>query len=318
MFDLLILAAALALLYFGAEWLLRGATGLARSFGASELAIGVALASATSAPELAVSLAGAAQAHSPLVLGSVVGANIANIGLALGVALLISPPRVDGRLFRREVPYLWIATLAAGPILLNGHIDRAEGALFLVSGAAFTVVTFHWAKARARGEGNDVAPPQPRGATDEQRSAGLLVLLALTGVAALVGGGRFAVSGAVGVARDLGVSERFIGLTVVGLGCALPELVMAVVAARRGRSELAVAHIVSSNVLNLLVVLGFTTLLLPVEGRLVQVRFELIAMTLLSFALGMSLHRARTLTRAEGASYVASYAAFLGWLMVHG
>jgi cation:H+ antiporter len=313
MLDLVILAAGAALLYVGAGWLIAGGVGLGGIGGFSPLAIGLSvIAYLTVAPEFAVSLAAAHAGQSSLVLGTVVGANIANIGLVLGVTTLVSPPRVDGSLFRREVPYLLIATLAAGPVLLNGRIDRAEGALFVISAVVFTLVSHHWAKRAARVTAPVAdAPLEPA----KPRRWGWITYLLLLGAAALVGGGRLTVTGAIGIARDLGVDQRVIALSAVALGTSLPEIVTAARAARSGRSDFVVGHVLGANLFNLLFVLGLTTLVFPVEGKLPTVRVELVVMTLLTFALGMSVHKARTITRLEGALYLGSYVAFLTWLV---
>jgi cation:H+ antiporter len=307
MLDLALVVLGGVLLYYGAEWLIDGAAGVARRFGIPQLVVGLTVVSyGTSAPELAVSLSAAGQGQSAIVLGNVIGSNIANVGLILGLVALIAPPKVDPLLFRREVPYLLIATLAAGPVLLNGQIDRAEGALFVLSALVFTAVTFHWAKDERRQE------TVPGAATDETpKSAPRLALLVVVGLAGLLGGGRVFVEGAVGLARDLGVSERIIGLTVVAFGTSVPELAASVVAALRGHSDLAVGNVVGSNLFNILFILGVTALVSPVQGTLSDVRVDLIVMTVLTFCMAMSLHKARTITRAEGVFYVTTYIGFL-------
>lgn len=308
MLDLALVVVGGVLLYYGAEWLIGGAAGIARSFGIPQLVVGLTVVSyGTSAPELAVSLAAASEGQSAIVLGNVIGSNIANIGLILGIAALIAPPRVDPLLFRREVPYLLIATLAAGPVLLNGQVDRAEGALFLLSALVFTAVTFHWAKDERRRD----AAPSEEAQGEKPRSKAVLVGLVVVGLAGLLGGGRLFVDGAVGLARDLGVSERIIGLTVVAFGTSVPELAASVVAAVRGHSDLAVGNVVGSNLFNILFILGVTALVSPVQGTLSDVRVDLIVMTVLTFAMAASLHKARTITRPEGALYVTGYVAFL-------
>jgi cation:H+ antiporter len=195
---------------------------------------------------------------------------------------------------------------------LNGRIDRAEGALFVISALVFTAVTFHWAKDERRkahaAETQAVAPEREKGAA-------LLLLLVVVGLVGLVGGGRFFVTGAVGLARDLGVSERVIGLTVVAFGTSVPELAASLVAALRGHSDLAVGNVVGSNLFNILFILGVTSVILPIDGTLAQVRSDLIVMTVLTFFMAISLRKARTVTRLEGAVYVLGYVGFLAWLV---
>jgi cation:H+ antiporter len=326
---LLLLGGALA--YHGAARLVDGATLVVRRFGLSPLVVGLTIASyGTTAPELSVSLTAALQGQSAVVLGTMIGANIANIGLVLGLVVLLRRPAVHALYFRREVPYLLIATLAAGPVLLDQRLSPAEGVLFLSSALVFTAVSVHFGKSSERtiAAGPAVTPPAvtPPAVTPatDLRPAELPrpvlgpLLLVLAGVVCSLAGGRLLVDGATGLARDLGASEREISLTLVALACTAPEVATAIVAMRRGLSELVVGHVIGANLLNLLFVLGLTTLLSPVHGRLAEVRFELVVMTLLAFALAASVHRARRVTRAEGFVYLTGYGAFLlGLWLLH-
>lgn len=318
MIDLVLLLLGGVLLYFGAEWLVEGAAGLAGALGVPQLVVGLTVMSyGTSAPELAVSLSAAIDGQSAIVLGNVVGSNIANIGLILGLTALIAPPRVDPLLFRREVPYLLIATLATGPVLLNGQIDRIEGALFVICALVFTAATFHWAKdARRSGERLQLGDQHHEATAARRKSKPILILLLIAGLIALIGGGRLFVVGAVAIAEALGMSERLIGLTIVAFGTSVPELAASVVAAVRGHSDLAVGNVVGSNLFNILFILGITSLTLPVTGSLAEVRVDLIMMTVLTFMMAVSLRRARIITRVEGALYVAAYVGFIAALAI--
>lgn len=300
--------------------MVEGAAGIARLFGVPQLVVGLTVVSyGTSAPELAVSLSAAVDGESAIALGNAVGSNIANIGLILGLTALIAPPKVDSLLFRREVPYLLVATLATGPVLLNGRIERLEGALFVLCALVFTAMTFHWAKDERR---QQPSPVVVEGATETaleaapSRGRAALVGLTIIGLIALLGGGRLFVNGAVGLAQHLGMSERIIGLTVVAFGTSVPELAASIVAALRGHSDIAVGNVVGSNLFNILFILGLTSLVLPIHGNLVQVRFDLIVMTVLTFAMAVSLRKVRRISRAEGALYVTSYVGFIAALLL--
>ena len=145
------------MLYFGAEWLVRGSAGIARTFGVSSVVVGLTVVSfGTSAPELIVSLLATLEGKPAISLGNVVGSNIANIGLILGIVALIAPPLAEGSLVKRELPVMLAATLAVPLVLLDGSIGRVDGALFLVGAVSFTYATLRW---------TDRAPPssaQPR------------------------------------------------------------------------------------------------------------------------------------------------------------
>jgi cation:H+ antiporter len=312
--DIALLAAGGLLLYLGAEWLVKGAAGLARKFGVSPLVVGMTVvAYATSAPELAVTIRAALAGKSAIALGNVVGSNIANLGLILGVTALIAPPLISGSLIRREVPMLVISTLLVPIVLLDGSVSRIEG--FALAGAsfAFTAVLL-----RSRDSGNAVAEAE-EGAEEAGAPPGdtrlRLVIIGLVGLAALVLGGDIFVRGAVGLAAAVGMSERVVGLTIVAVGTSLPELAASLVAAFRGHSDMAVGNIVGSNVFNVLLILGAAAILTPVEAPLASIYVDVGALGVLTLIAAVSLRTARKLSRVEGALLLLSYAAFLAALV---
>ncbi len=311
-FGLLVLGALC--LYYGAEWLVGGAAGLARRLGIAPLVIGLTVVSyGTSAPELAVSLAAAVEGQSPIALGNVIGSNIANIGLILGLTALIAPPQVDRMLFKRELPFLLVATLAVGPVLLDSTISRTEGVLLMAGALLFTYAAFRWAKHRTP----DEAGPEEEGPPSSVLAQTTPVLwgLLLVGAAVLIGGGHVFVKGAVGLAEDFGVSERVIGLTIVAFGTSLPELAASVMAAYRGHSDLAVGNVIGSNVFNTLLILGATATVTPIGGSLAELSGDLIWMTVFTFAMAAAMWRGRKVSRLEGGLFVAAYVAFIGRLV---
>ncbi len=347
LFDLALIVAGGALLYWGAEWLVAGAAALAASLGVGQLAIGLTvLAAGTSAPELVVSLVAGLQGESALAFGNVVGSNIANIGLVLGLTTLIHPPRVDGRLFKREIPFLLVATLATGPVLLNGQIDRYEGVAFLAAAIAFILGSFKRAEQSGAPESQLLESQLPESQLPEsqlpesqlpesqaipetadvpkvaaapgERSRTVLILWSLLGLVTLVAGGELFVHGAASLAQALGVSERVIGLTLVALGTSLPELAASLVAGFRGHVDLAVGNILGSNLFNILFILGAVSTVTPIHARLVEVRVDLIVMTVMTGLVAVALRKPRTLTRAEGATWLGLYAGFIGLLAVTG
>jgi cation:H+ antiporter len=312
--DFGLLALGAVCLYYGAEWLVGGAAGLARRLGIAPLAIGLTVVSyGTSAPELAVSLSAATRGQSAIALGNVLGSNIANIGFILGLSALLQPPRVDRMLFRREVPLLLLATFLVGPALLDGRISRWEGALFCLGALGFTWATLRWAKQRS-----DTAAPDEEASQGEQRGLGVLWGLLLLGIVVLLAGGQSFVTGAVGIASALGVSERIVGLTVVAFGTSLPELAASVMAAYRGHSDLAVGNVVGSNLFNILLILGLTSVIAPITGSLTDVRTDLMWMTALTVAMAICMYKERRITRWEGGAFLAAYLAFIGTLVLSG
>lgn len=312
--DIALLAAGGLLLYLGAEWLVKGAAGLARKFGVSPLVVGMTVvAYATSAPELAVTIRAALAGKSAIALGNAVGSNIANLGLILGVTALIAPPRVAGTLIRREVPMLVLSSLLVPLVLLDGTISRLEGFALAAGSFAFTAVLL-----RSR-RGTDVVEEAEEAAEEAGAPPGdtklRLVVIGVVGLGALVLGGDVFVRGAVGLAAAVGMSERVVGLTIVAVGTSLPELAASLVAAFRGHSDMAVGNIVGSNVFNVLLILGAAAILHPVEAPLASIVVDVGALGVLTLIAAVSLRTARKLSRLEGALLLLSYAAFLGALV---
>lgn len=303
--HLLFLALGSVGLYFGAEWLVRGASGLARSMGVTRLAVGLTVvAYGTSMPELMVSLLSAVQGKSALALGNVMGSNIANLGVILGVTAVISPPHVQAGLMRRELPAMLLTVAVLPLVLWNGVIGRVEGAALLLGALWFTRVTLKAITPPGAPKHTDTEPPPEYG----RPALGAFVAL---GLAVLLGGGKLFVDGAVGLALGLGMSERLVGLTVVAIGTSLPELAASLVAALRGESEIAVGNVLGSNIFNVLLILGATALAHPVEGSLASVRLDLVALAVLTVITVVSMRTARRIQRVEGAVLIAGYGAFL-------
>jgi cation:H+ antiporter len=304
-FGLLVLGGAM--LYLGAEWLVKGAAGLAHACGVSSLVVGLTVVSyGTSAPELAVSMLAALEGRSPIALGNVVGSNIANIGLILGLTALITPPRSEDSMARRELPIMIGATAALPLVLVDGVIGRFDAALFLLSAIAFTYATLRWS------EREPVAAPESMlGARKPKEGKPVLALLVGIGLLVLSGGGKAFVAGAVGIALQFGMSERVVGLTIVAVGTSLPELAASLVAALRGHSALAVGNVVGSNIFNLLLVLGASSMVLPIQSSLHTIYADLLFLGALTLACTWSLRRERRVGRTEGAAYLIGYLAFV-------
>ena len=303
------------LLYFGAEWLVGGSSGLARRLGVPQLLIGLTVvAYGTSAPEIVVGAKASLAGSGALALGNVVGSNIANLGLILGLTALITPPRVDAALRTRELPVLLASTLAIPLMAWDGVVSRFEGVLLVVAALAYTVWMVRDARKSLREAARDAQVMQAAADTaggPTVRGPVRLALTAVVGLVLLVLGGNLFVDGASGLARTLGMSERLIGLTIVAVGTSLPELATSLIAAFRGASDLAVGNVVGSNIFNVLLCLGLAALLSPVAQPFADVSFDLAALGVLT-AVGLVVMRsARVVPRAEGAVLVGGYAAFL-------
>lgn len=309
--DLVRLGGGIVLLYFGAEWLVRGASGIAAAMGVRPIIIGLTVvAYGTSMPELVVSTAAAVGGKSDIALGNVIGSNIANLGFILGLTALIRPPEVDGSLIRRELPLMVASALVVPLLLWDGEISRVEGLLLLLGALGFTALLVRTAKgvksSSALGE-QAKADAEPKEKGSPAKLAGLAVL----GLAALVAGGKVFVDGAVNVALALGMSERMVGLTIVAVGTSLPELAASVVAALRGQSSLAIGNVVGSNIFNVLLILGGASAVSPIRGALSQLRVDFTAMALLSVVATAMMAKRRLVSRAEGGLLVMLYGGFI-------
>ncbi len=306
--DIIFLLAGGAMLYFGAEWLVRGAAGMALKLGVRPLLIGLTVVSyATSAPELAVSVSAALKGQSELALGNVVGSNIANIGLILGITALISPPKSDGSLAKKELIILLLATAALPLFLWDGVLGHIEGIGFVLGALAFTWLTIRWSKSRPV-ELEDVPESEERGKL-------ALCVIGLAGLIVLVCGGEFFVRSSSHIAISIGVSPRVVGLTIVAFGTSLPELAASVVAAVRGHGEMAIGNVIGSNIFNLLLILGVASSLSPIHVPLETILLDLGFMVGLTLFAVASLAPKRKLSRIEGVLLGTSYFSFLGLLV---
>jgi cation:H+ antiporter len=317
--DLMMLLGGGVLLYFGAEWLVGGASGLARALGVPQLLIGLTVvAYGTSAPEIVVGVKASLAGSGGIALGNVVGSNIANLGLILGITALLKPAKVDGALARREVPVLVLATLAVPVVLLDGVVSRLEGAGLLVAALGYSVWmvlstrrTMAAEAAQSARDAGQMEKAADLAGAPTARGKGRLSLIALAGLTFLIIGGSLFVDGASGLARTWGMSERIIGLTIVAVGTSLPELATSLIAAWRGHGDLAVGNVVGSNIFNALLCLGTAAVLSPVAAPFASVRLDLGVLVGLTAFAAVAMRRARHVGRVEGFIFVAAYVAFL-------
>ncbi|TMQ18413.1 MAG: calcium/sodium antiporter [Deltaproteobacteria bacterium] len=318
-FDTLALLAGIAILYWGANWLIRGSAQVARAFGVKPLVVGLTVvAYGASAPELTVATQAALTHHERIALGVVIGSCAANISLILGLTALISPPTIDGRIIRREVPVLLGSVIAVPILFRNGVLSRLEGAVLVMCAVVFTIATL---AVSSRLEPDDPLEIEARRTEDNaatlagkghpRGSRGTAALQTAIGLILLVAGARLFLDGARGVGKEIGISERMLGLTVISLGTALPELIGSIVAASRGNAALAIGSVIGSNVLNVFLVLGVTAYLRPIHaGELLHVS-DLIGLVGIT-ALGILMLRgSRKISRVEGFVLVLAYIAFI-------
>lgn len=251
--PLIMLIAGAVLLVKGADLLVDGGIGIALKSGVSPLVVGLTVvAFGTSAPELTVSLAAALQGAGDVSFGNVVGSNIANIALILGITAMINYVALNRALIRWELPFLMAITVITAAMGYLNFVTRGMGLVLL---ALFAVYLFHCFRSPS-------VVPEVESETASRRF-GVLWLLVILGVAGLGVGGSIFVDGARSIARMLGVSEAIIGLTVVAVGTSLPELVTSAVAAVKNQADISVGNIVGSNIFNILLVIGASTVVRP-------------------------------------------------------
>jgi len=302
-----------AFLYFGAEWLVRGASGIALASGVKPLVIGLTVvAFGTSAPELVVTMLAAVEGKSAIALGNVVGSNIANLGLILGVTSLILPPKVDSRLIRREVPVMVATMVLLVLVLLDGLVSRVEGGGLVACAVVFTLWLLKTTSDVPVMASELAARKEEVKAEAGKGSRVKLIALSVVGLALLVGGGKLFVDGASALALSLGMSERVVGLTIVSVGTSLPELATSIVAALRGHSDIAVGNVIGSNIYNVLLILGASAAVNPIEGSLLTMRGDLAALVVMTLLGTLFLRGDRLISRLEATVLLLSYATFIG------
>lgn len=304
-----LLIAGLIALFYGGNWLVRGASNLALSFGVSVLVIALTFVSVgTSMPELLVSLQAALAGKSDLAIGNVIGSNIANIGLILGATGLITPLSVKAILLRREIPIMILFSVFAFALTLDGGIDRLDAALLLLAFVGFNAMLYRRAQ-RERDERDRLVADLEK-APRPGHNRGREIVWLLLGVLALAFGSRMMVEGAVSLARMVGVSELVIAITLVAFGTSLPELAASLSAAYHGETDLAVGNIVGSNIANLLLILGITAFVQPIAVNRAEVQLEFVVM--LAFAvLLIPFLRHQRLGRPQSAVFLGAYLAFI-------
>lgn len=316
--DWISIIGGLVILTIGAEILIRGATELARRFGVSDLLIGLTLVGfGTSTPELVSSVQAALIGSPGVAVGNVVGSNIVNILFILGLSVLIAPFAVERKAFMRDGFVVLIATIAAIGVSMTGEFGRIAGAAFLAALAAYILYAFYTERRAPDSPQAEQHIAEAAALPGGPKSPVLDILMAIGGLALLIVGAKFLVTGAISVAGQLGVSETIIGLTVVAVGTSLPELVTSVMAALRGKSSLALGNVVGSNIYNIFGILGITAVIHPVAAPAEIIAFDnwvMLGATALMILFATTRSR---LNRLEGAVLVAAYFAYIGWLIVN-
>ena len=310
----LLLLGGLALIVFGADWLVDGASGIARRFGLSEFVIGLTIVGmGTSAPEMVVSFIGAIQGNADIAIGNVVGSNIMNTLLILGVTALILPMVITPSNWKRDIPMnilITVLLIVLGleytlfHIGMNG-LTRVDGAILIALFVGYMVLSF---------KGNK---PDEEDSPAKQRSVWLCLLLIAAGIAGLAFGGNLFVNNATELARALGVSDKFIAITILAGGTSMPELATCVVAAAKKKGQLALGNIIGSNVFNILLILGGSALISPLSfEHITYVDLGVLLVSALALLTAGFVGRKKMIDRLDGTFFLLIWAAYMTYLII--
>ena len=300
--DYLYIFGGLIGLFFGGEALVRGSVSIARRMLISPLIIGLTVVGfGTSTPELLVSVQAALRGVPDIALGNIIGSSIANILLIVGLTALVWPIRIAAAAIRRDIIFMIASVLLLVPLFAMGELGRISGLLLVAGLSVYLVLTFLSSREDTTEDDNPAA----------QSSLIVSVSWMTFGFVALLFGAQFLVDGAVSVARGFGVSEAFIGLTIVAIGTSLPELATSLIAAFRHQSDIAIGNVIGSNIFNVLGVLGVTALIAPisVSGRFLS--FDLPILIGVSCVLAGVLLTRPQIGRGIGVLMLLGYAAYL-------
>ncbi|MEL7682389.1 calcium/sodium antiporter [Citromicrobium bathyomarinum] len=319
--TILLLIAGLVLLVVGGELLVRGAVAIAGKLGVSPLMIGLTIVGmGTSMPELAASVQAALAGSPGIALGNIVGSNIANSMLILGVAALLAPIAVARGTLWRDGGVGVLAAVALLALGLTTGLGRMAGLTLIVLMVGYLVLAYRQEKhAAAHSAAFDKAAAleniDPALGTQTQRQSGWAVSLAflIAGLVCIVGGGTLLVNAAVTIAREFGMSETLVGLTIVAVGTSLPELVTSAVAALRKQSEVALGNVLGSNIYNVLFIGGVTGTIAPTTVPQSILGFDLPLLIAVSLGVMVLAWTGARLSRIEGLALVAGYALYIAF-----
>jgi len=322
--DILLIAVGLVMLVAGSRWFIEGIVALARGLGVSELVIGLTIVAAgTSMPEVATSVVAAPKGERDIAVGNVVGSNICNIALILGLAALFNPIKSDPVVLKRDIPVMLGISMYLVVLTLNSTLGRIEGATLFAGIILYTFINYYLAKkeVRASGSGEMTAAIE-----SELKEIGYIasrpkqILLVTIGIIGVVGGAQIVVESAIYIMTRLGVSEKFIGLTIVAFGTSLPELATSVVAAMRGEMDISIGNLVGSNVFNIMSVLGVASLVrpIPIPGGFFEsgLWIDYLVMLFTSFLPWLLMRKTYSVNRRGGALLIACYVAYLVYLII--
>ena len=318
--TILLMIVGLALLLVGANYLTEGSSAVAKRFGISEFVIGLTIvAIGTSAPELVVSFISTMEGKTDMAIGNVIGSNLFNILMILGVTALIRPIRIEHNTLSRDIPFGLLAAIVLAICGLDiwlcgesGSITRSEGLLLLCFFVVFMAYSFATAK-------RDEAPEEnvPAQENSKKRSIWIELLMIVGGLAGLIYGGDLFLEYAVIFARDMGMSEAVIAVTLMAGGTSMPELITCVIAAAKNKGQLALGNVIGSNISNIFLILGTCATVSPLRlGEILPLDLIILVAASLIIAVSAFTFRRNELDRAEGVIFILLYIGYVVSLLM--
>lgn len=316
--QILLLISGLLLILFGANWLVDGSTSIARKTGISEFVIGITIVGiGTSTPEMVVSYFAAFQGQSEIALGNVIGSNIFNILMILGITTLIKPVTMSRENRLKDIPMnilvtgalliLWLAHSILG--IGQNQISRLEGLLMLIAFVAYLLMMFRSGNDNTEEENEEIKTFSPA----------MAVIMIIGGLACLIGGGRVFVNSATAIAHYLNLSEKFIAITIMAAGTSLPELATCIVAARKGRNQMALGNVIGSNISNILLIVGGAALISPLSlSGISYMDFAVVMISSIVLLISAYTFQKERIDRIEGMFFILIEIAYMVWLFIKG
>lgn len=301
---------SLLALYIGAGWLVKGSTEIALKAKISDLVIGLTIvAFGTSAPELVVSINASLSGQGDISIGNIVGSNVFNIAAILGISAAIYPMQAKRQLTRIDIPILIVASILLTVFLWDGNLSRLEGILFLAGIISYTLFSLYFSRKYEKKVEEKI------GELEKQPDPWYIDLLYIAGgLVVLIFASQMLVDNSVSIARNVGLSETVIGLTLVAAGTSLPELATSIVAALKKNTDIALGNIVGSNLFNILAIAGTTATIHPITGSSINY-IDLLVMLVLTILLLPLARSGMKISRVEGWVLVVSYLTYMGWLL---
>lgn len=315
--QIFILLAGLLLILFGANWLVDGSSSIAKRFGISEFVIGLTIVGiGTSTPEMVVSFMSSFQGKADMAIGNIVGSNIFNTLMILGVTALISPLAITKSNLKRDIPLNIIVTVMLILLGMNltifgkgqDQLCRIDGAILLALFAGYLWTSFK----------SDQGDSEEGGEGIKEYKNGVSVLMIIAGLAGLIVGGRLFVNSATELAKMFGVSDKFIAITIMAAGTSMPELATCVVAALKGRGQLALGNVLGSNIANILLILGGAALINPLSfAGMTYVDLGIVLISALVILASAYMFKKKELDRYEGAIFVIMEIGYMWYLIAN-